>query len=130
MNINTKIQTLPKFAGGKNIALWILQILTAAVFLMAGFTKLSGDPLMVEAFANIGLGQWFRYLTGTIEIVSALMLLVPRLVPVGALLLICTMLGATATHLFVIGDSPLVPIILLAFNVAVFWLRYNERFGN
>ncbi len=128
--MNTKTETLPKFAGGKNIALWILQILTAAVFLMAGFTKLSGDPLMVEAFANIGLGQWFRYLTGTIEIVSALMLLVPRLVPVGALLLICTMLGATATHLFVIGDSPLVPIILLAFNVAVFWLRYNERFGN
>ncbi len=57
--MNTKTQTLPKFAGGKNIALWILQILTAAVFLMAGFIKLSGDPMMVEGFAKIGLGQWF-----------------------------------------------------------------------
>ena len=126
MNINTKTQTLPKFAGGVNVALWILQILTAAVFLMAGYSKLSGDPKMVEAFANIGLGQWFRYVTGSIETVSALLLLVPRTIPVGALLLICTMLGAIATHLFVFGDSPIVPIILLAFNVAIFWKRYDE----
>lgn len=126
--MNAKTQTLPKFAGGANIALWILQILTAAVFLMAGFAKLSGDPKMVEAFANIGLGQWFRYLTGAIEIVSALLLLVPRTIPVGALLLICTMLGAVATHLFVFGDSPIVPIILLAFNAAIFGGRYDRNF--
>ena len=129
MNMNTKIQTLPKFAGGVNVALWILQILVAAVFLMAGFIKLSGNPMTVESFDKIGLGQWFRYLTGAIEIISALLLLVPRTITVGALLLICTMLGAIATHLFVIGDSPLVPIILLAFNGAIFWVRYKERFG-
>lgn len=131
MNINTKTQTLPKFAGGVNIALWIPQILTAAVFLMAGFIKLSGDPTMIESFDRIGLGQWFRYLTGAIEIVSALLLLlVPRLIPIGALLLICTMFGAIAAHLFVFGDSPLVPVILLAFNVAIFWTRHDKRLGN
>jgi putative oxidoreductase len=124
--MNAKTQTLPKFAGGVNILLWILQVLIAVVFLMAGFIKLSGDPKMVEAFANIGLGQWFRYLTGAIEIGSALMMLVPRTILVGALLLICTMFGAIATHLFVIGDSPLVTFILLLFNVVIFLGRMER----
>lgn len=45
----------------KNIALWSLQVLIAAAFLMAGFAKLSGQPMMVEMFEKIGVGQWFRY---------------------------------------------------------------------
>jgi uncharacterized membrane protein YphA (DoxX/SURF4 family) len=48
-----------------NVGLWILQILAAGMFLMAGFGKLSGDPQMVGMFDVIGLGQWFRYLTGS-----------------------------------------------------------------
>ena len=68
----------------KNIALWVPQVLTAAAFLMAGFAKLSGQPMMVETFDKIGIGQWFRYVTGGIEIASAILLLIPRLTPVGA----------------------------------------------
>ena len=40
----------------KNMALWLLQILTAAALLMAGFAKLSGQPMMVETFDKISLG--------------------------------------------------------------------------
>ena len=40
--------------------LWVLQIASAAMFLFAGFLKLSGAPLMVQEFGAIGLGQWFR----------------------------------------------------------------------
>jgi len=47
-----------------NIGLWILQIGAAGMFLMAGFSKLSGDPRMVGLFEAIGFGQWFRYVTG------------------------------------------------------------------
>lgn len=35
---------------------------------------------MVELFNEIGLGQWFRYLTGGLEVVGAVALLIPRLV--------------------------------------------------
>ena len=38
------------------------------MFLMAGFKKFSGDEQMVGLFSAIGIGQWFRYLTGTIEV--------------------------------------------------------------
>ncbi len=89
----------------KDVALWALQILTAAAFLMAGLGALSGQPMMVETFDKIGIGQWFRYVTGSIEVASAILLLIPRLTPVGAALLVCTMIGAVLTHL-VIGGSP------------------------
>ncbi len=45
---------------------------------MAGFSKLSGNEQMVGLFEAIGLGQWFRYLTGTMEVAGAILLLIPR----------------------------------------------------
>jgi|HubBroStandDraft_1064217.scaffolds.fasta_scaffold329418_2 putative oxidoreductase len=110
----------------KNIALWILQGLTAAAFLMAGFAKLSGQPVMVEMFDKIGLGQWFRYLTGSIEIASAILLLVPKLTPVGAGLLVCTMSGAVITHLVKIGGSPVPAIVLGCFAAITLWGRFDS----
>ena len=46
------------------IALWVLQVILALQFVMAGLAKLFGDPAMVEMFATIGIGQWFRYVVG------------------------------------------------------------------
>ena len=110
---------------GKTIALWSLQILIAAMFLMAGFAKLSGQPAMVKMFETIGIGQWFRYVTGTIELVSAILLLVPRVVPVGAALLVCTMCGAVVTHLVKLGGSPLPALVLGCLAAFILWLRFD-----
>jgi putative oxidoreductase len=125
---NIKIFNTPRaeYAGAKNVVLWVLQILVATVFLMAGSSKLFGNPMMIEVFDKLGFGQWFRYVTGAIEVFSAVTLLVPRLVPLGALLLVGTMSGAIVVHLFMLGGSPLVPVILLAFNIAVLFGR-SER---
>src|SRR5438046_7027124 len=90
-----------------NVGLWMLQIGAAGMFLMVGFFKLSGDPQMVGLFDAIGLGQWFRYVTGSLEVLGAIMLLVPPLGGLGALLLVGVMLGAVPTHLFVVGGNPL-----------------------
>ena len=48
-------------------------------------------PAMVALFDAIGVGQWFRHVTGAIEIVSAVALLTPSFAPFGALLLASTM---------------------------------------
>jgi putative oxidoreductase len=109
-----------------NVGLWILQIGAAGMFLMVGFLKLSGDPQMVALFQAIGLGQWFRYVTGSLEVLGAVLLLIPRLSELGALLLVGVTLGAVTTHLFVIGGNPLPAIILLIVTGIIAWGR-RER---
>jgi putative oxidoreductase len=106
-----------------NVALWILQIAAAGMFLMAGFSKLSGAPQMVEMFDAIGLGQWFRYVTGSVEVLGAVLLLIPRTSGLGALLIVGTMLGAIATHLFIIGGSPVPALVLLIVTGIIAWGR-------
>src|SRR5258705_9876040 len=106
-----------------NIVLWVLQIAAAGMFLMVGFLKLSGDAQLVGLFEAIGLGQWFRYLTGTLEVVGAILLLIPRTSGLGALLLAVVMVGAVVTHLFIVGGSPLMAIVLLIVTGIVAWGR-------
>src|SRR5688572_9990451 len=103
------------------IALWALQVGLAALFLFAGGSKLAGAPAMVALFDVIGVGQSFRYVTGLIEVVSAVALLVPSFAPFGALLLASTMVGAIATHLFIVGGSPALPGLLLLGLLVVVW---------
>jgi putative oxidoreductase len=109
------------------IALWIVQIATAAMFLFAGSLKLAGVPVMVGLFDAIGIGQWFRYLTGSIEVVSAILLLIPSLAFFGALLLVPTMVGAVLTHLFIVGGNPAPASVLLAAAATIAWARWSKR---
>lgn len=111
------------------IALWVLQVGLAALFLFSGASKLAGAPAMVALFDAIGIGQWFRAVTGLIEVVSALALLVPALAPFGALLLASTMAGAIVTHLFIVGGSPVLPGVLLLALLVVVWTRRHQLFG-
>ena len=111
------------------IGLWIVQIALAGMFLLAGGSKLLGVPAMVGLFDAIGIGQWFRYLTGLIEVSSALALLVPSIAVFGALALVATMVGAIATHLFIVGGSPAMPAILLLGSASVVWARRHQLLG-
>ena len=107
--------------------LWALQIVSAGMFLLAGTMKLSGAPMMVQMFGAIGLGQWLRYFTGAIEVVSAVLLLIPSVASFGAAALAVTMVGAILTHLFIVGGSPVVPMLLLASTVTIAWQRGTGR---
>ena len=111
------------------IALWAIQIALAGMFLLAGGSKLLGAPAMVGLFDAIGIGQWFRYLTGLIEVGSALALLVPSFAVLGALALVPTMVGAVATHLFIVEGSPVLPAILLLGAAGVVWARRDQLLG-
>ena len=108
---------------------WILQVAAAVVFLFAGYRKLTGDPMMVQVFDGVGLGQWFRLLTGTLEITGGVGLLIPRTSAVSALMLAIVMVGAIMAHLFRIGGNPLLAVLLLAACMGIAWLR-RERLAS
>ena len=107
---------------------WAFQILAAAQFFMTGLDKVSDAPVMVQLFAAVGFGQWFRYVTGTIEIVSSVLLLVPGVAALGAALLAMTMAGALIAHATVLPYSPAKVIVLLVMVSVVFWARRPELF--
>lgn len=89
----------------RTIGAWVLSALLAALFLMAGVTKLLGVPAHVEHFAHWGYPDWFRLVVGAIETASAVLLLVPRTAAVSAAGIMTVMLGATYTHLFRAEDE-------------------------
>lgn len=108
----------------KTILLWIGRVAMAALFLMAGSQKLMGAPMMLESFAKYGLGDWFRYFTGSVEVVGAILLLIPRTSFYAALLLLCVLIGAFIAQTMVLhGDV----IHVLVFALVVGALAWFQR---
>lgn len=88
------------------IALWVLRVVVGLAFLAAGGSKLAGAPAMVAMFAKIGFGQWFRILTGLLEVAGAIGLFVPRFAVYAASMLAVVMVGAIGFHLTTPGWKP------------------------
>jgi putative oxidoreductase len=106
-----------------NIALWVVQILLALAFLGAASGKLLGTPDMVGLYEAVGIGQWFRYVTGLLELTGALLIVIPRTKFFGAALLSMIMVGAALTHLFILHNAPTAPAVLLLLAGIVAWGR-------
>ena len=106
-----------------NVTFWILQGLLAGAFLMAGTTKLAGAQTQVAIFEKIGLGHWFRYFTGALEVIGAILVLVPRTAGLAATLLGMILIGAIDIHLLITGGSSVTSVVLLVIAVAVIWYR-------
>jgi uncharacterized membrane protein YphA (DoxX/SURF4 family) len=108
---------------GLTILMWTLQILGAAAFLASGVSKLAGAAPMVATFEKIGIGQWFRYLTGFLEVAGAIALVVPAYAFYGGSLLATVMAGAVIAHLAILGGSPAAAIVLLVITGTIAYLR-------
>lgn len=108
------------------VTLWVLQIAAAAMFLFSGGMKLAATPEMVQLFDEIGVGQWLRYLTGGLEVIGAVALLIPRFVAHGAVLLAAVMVGAVVTDLFVLGATPVPALVLLVVTAVIAWGRRDR----
>ena len=107
---------------GKMIALWVLRVVVGLAFLAAGGSKLAGAPAMVAMFAKIGFGQWFRILTGLLEVAAAIGLFIPRYTLYAASMLAVVMVGAIGFHLTRLGGNPVPPIVLLLLAILIVWL--------
>jgi putative oxidoreductase len=110
----------------RRIGTWALQWLVAAAFFAAGASKLAGAESMVQLYAQIGVGQWFRYVTGLVEIVGAVALVYPGLASIGGLWLGGTMFFATLTHVVILQTSPAPAVVLGLLNALIVYLRRDE----
>jgi putative oxidoreductase len=105
------------------VAGWVSRLVLAAYFLYVGSRKFAPTGMWVNIFAQMGAPQWFRYLTGILQIIGAVLLLIPRTVLIGVWLIGCTMVGAMITWIFVLRApfSALLPAILLTMLVSCAW---------
>jgi len=109
----------------KYLSLGIRVLLTAA-FVMAGGAKLAGAEMMVQTFDAVGVGQWFRYVTGLIEVAGAVLLWIPAARLLGAVMLAVTMVGAVLAHLVILGPSAVPAIVLGLLAGAVIYLERSK----
>ncbi|WP_413367183.1 DoxX family protein [Lysinibacillus sp. 3P01SB] len=96
----------------------VVQILISAVFVFVGFGKVSGNRTYRRAFIQWRLPYWFLMLTGFLEMIAGLLLLMGLLIHglalYGLLLLFCICIGAIFTHVRVKdGIQEMLPIIVL-----------------
>ena len=115
---------------GNPIADWVVRGGVAAFFVVFGMEKFSADPgsHWVKLFEQIGAGVWFRYFTGVVEVLGALLVLIPRTMFIGLAVLACTMAGAVVILAFVLGqpgDSVFPAIFFLAL-VAIGFTRWTR----
>jgi putative oxidoreductase len=86
-----------------NTILWVCQLTVAAyIGIWQAVPKLLGSGSQPDLFDAIGLGQWFRYFVGVLELAGSIGLLIPALAGLAAVGLAGVMAGATFTNLFVV----------------------------
>lgn len=87
----------------KKIFSWLLRIAAAVILLQTLYFKFSAQPESVVLFTKLGIEPWGRIGTGVAELITAILLLIPSTIFIGALLGIGLMTGAIVAHLTIIG---------------------------
>ena len=86
-----------------NIIDWIVRIIVAVVLLQTLFFKFTAAKESVYIFSTLGAEPWGRIGSGVVELIAALLLLLPRTAVYGAILALGTISGAIFAHLTKLG---------------------------
>ena len=87
----------------QTIVTWSLQVVVAGILLQTLFFKFTGAEESVYIFSTLGAEPWGRLGSGMVELIAALLLLMPKTAPFGAALTMAVMAGAIGSHLTILG---------------------------
>jgi hypothetical protein len=99
----------------------LLRVTAAAILAQTLYFKFTAAEESVYIFSTLGVEPWGRIGSGIVELVTAVLLLVPATAPVGGLLAVGVMSGAILSHLTVLGIAVGDGGLLFALAVLV-WL--------
>jgi len=125
------LDLLPEPESRNRVPDYAIRASIAFLFFFIGLGKFSSSPSShwVTMFEQIHFGQWFRYFTGVVESVAALLVLIPRAAILGLLLLACTMLCASLIVAFVLhqpGEAAFPGLLFLVLAVICCKRRSNK----
>ena len=115
-----------------NAALWVIQVLLAALFVFAGGMKL---VVPLDQLAGpVALPGWFIRFIGVVELLGGLGLVLPAatgilpwLTPLAAAGLVVIMIGATGVTLMAPSAAVLIPLVVGALCAFVAYQRSRSR---
>jgi uncharacterized membrane protein YphA (DoxX/SURF4 family) len=87
----------------RTIGIWILRLVPAIILLQTLYFKFTAQPESVQLFTRIGMEPYGRIGSGILELVAAVLILIPRYTGYGAILGLVMMTGALYFHLTKIG---------------------------
>lgn len=82
---------------------WILRIVPAFILLQTLFFKFSAAPESVYIFTVLGIEPWGRIGIGVMELIVAILILIPKTSWAGFWGAIGLMIGAIYSHLMILG---------------------------
>ena len=87
----------------RTFGIWILRLVPAIILLQTLYFKFTAQPESVQLFTRIGMEPYGRIGTGVLELIAAVLILIPRYTGYGAILGLVMMTGALYFHLTKIG---------------------------
>ncbi len=85
------------------IASWVLQILAATILFQTLFFKFTGAEESKHIFRTLGAEPWGRFGSGVVELITVVLLVIPKTVVLGAVLAAAVISGAIMSHLTKLG---------------------------
>ena len=114
------------------IILWIIKLTAVIILLQTLYFKFTAAEESVYIFQTLGIEPFGRIGSGVVELIASILILIPRTTLLGALLGLCTMLGAIFSHIFVLGievhnDGGTLFILAVVTLLSCLLLVYAER---
>ena len=81
----------------------IIAVIASLVLLQTLYFKFTAHPDSVYIFSQLGVEPWGRIILGVLELITGILLLIPRTTLIGALLGLGLITGAIFSHIFILG---------------------------
>jgi uncharacterized membrane protein YphA (DoxX/SURF4 family) len=121
---------------GLSITSWILQLVAAVILFQTLFFKFTGAKESIYIFSTVGMEPWGRIGSGVVELIAAILLVIPATVTVGAIIALVTISGAIFFHLTKLGIAlPAVndrgelftlAVVVFLVSLAILFIRRTE----
>jgi len=116
-----------------HIIIWILRLTAAAILVQTLYFKFTAQPESVYIFTQLGAEPWGRIASGVVELIAAVLLVIPSRTWMGAALAMGTMAGAIFSHLGKLGievqgdGGQLFGLALLVFLCSAVLLYWHKK---
>lgn len=116
----------------KKIFTWVAKIISVFILLQTLFFKFTGAEESIYIFSSLGVEPVGRIGSGIIELMASILIFFKTTTFYGALIALVVMIGAIASHIFVLGievngDGGMLFIYACVVTICVSYLLFQNK---